>query len=350
MVPLPNRKSGEVLVKVRASTVSLSDCEARKGAVKDIKLSPFVIPGACFCGQVALTERKSAFSKIGPGDIVISLCGSGSNARYLCITKDALVKVPKKINPDEAACLAESYLMAFQVLHLNHKSSMRYKDNSMRGQSILIMVGGFSDLCRALIELTNAAGADCCYVIVDEKEFSAVSSCGAIPLLKDPQQWLTLVGKQIDLLISCNDHGLRTEKITRDHLKALNNEGEIILFGKPGDKKLPFLHLETNGPSRLICKSNHRSVKDRSQLYNVFDAWGKDMKQCKKDLEHLLKLLQTNRLRPPILRRLPLTKVATAHSIVESKILPGFLVCLPWVHERGSRYSRSFSGSDRLEV
>lgn len=349
MVPMPNRKAGEVLVKVRASTVSVSDCEARKGATKQVQLSPYIIPGTAFCGQVALTEKKPAFSKIGSGDIVISLCSSGCNARYLCIPRDSLVKVPKKVNPDEAACLAETYLMAFQILHLNHRSSMRYKDNSLRGQSILIMVGGFSDLCRALVELTNAAGADCCYVLVDDKEFPAVSSCGAVPLMKDPQQWLTLIGKQIDLMVACNDHDLRTETMTRDHLKALNSEGEIVIFGKPGDKSLPFLHLETNGPSRLICKTNHRSLKDRSHVYNVFDSWGKDIKQCKKDLEHLLKLLQTNRLRPPVLRRLPLTKVATAQSIVESKILPGFLVCLPWVHERASKRSSSFSGS-RLEV
>jgi NADPH:quinone reductase-like Zn-dependent oxidoreductase len=333
-IPSPNRKVGEVLVKVKACTISFSDCEVRRGARTEVELSPYIIPGTAFCGQIPLTEKKSSFSKIVPGDVVISLRRSGSNARYVCAPKDHLVKVPRKINPEEAACLVETYLTAFQALHLGHKSAIRYRDNSLKGRTILIMVGGFSCLSRALMEVANAGGVECCYVLVEKDEFEATSKFGAIPLSKDPQQWLTLVGKQIDLLVACNDHDMRTESVTKDHLKALNNEGEVVFIGKPGvDNCLPFTENSATSASKLICKRSRRNLQDRCQSYNVFDAWDKDLQQSKRDLEHLLFLLKNHRVRPQVLQRLPLSKIATAQSIIESKKLSGYFVCLPWAQE-----------------
>lgn len=331
-IPSPNRKLGEVLVKVKACSISLSDCDVRRGARKEMELSPYIIPGTAFCGQIPLTEKKSAFSKIAPGDVVVSLRRSGSNARYVCAPKDHLVKVPPKIRADEAACLVETYLTAFQVLHLGRRSAIRYRDNSLKGRSILIMVGGFSSLSRALMETANAGGVGCCYVLVDKDEFEAVSKFGAIPLSKDPQQWLTLVGKQIDLLVACNDHEIRTQKITKHHLKALNNEGEVALIGKPGIYDCPpFTESTATSSSKLICKTSRRTLQDRCQMYNVFDAWDKDLKQGKRDLEHLFSLLKNHRVRPTVLQRLPLSKVAKAQALIETKKLSGHFVCLPWV-------------------
>eukprot|EP00980_Cylindrotheca_fusiformis_P010712 scaffold2401_cov111-Cylindrotheca_fusiformis.AAC.4 len=343
-IPCPNRKAGEVLIKVQACSISLFDCEVRRGTREEMQLSPYIIPGTAFCGQIPVTEKKSTFSRIAPGDVVISLLRSGSNARYVCAPKDHLVKVPPKIKPEEAACLVETYLTAFQVLHLSHKSSMRYRDNSLKGQSILIMVGGFSSLSRAFTEVAKIAGVECCYVLVEKNEFQATSKFGAIPLSKDPQQWLTLVGNQIDLLVACNDHKTRTETISRDHLKALNREGEIVLIGRSGVEDFSqILEQKTSKASKLICKSSRRTLHDRCQMYNVFDSWDKDLKQSKRDLEHLLVLLKKNKVRPPVQKRISLSEVAKAQSMIESKRLAGHLVCLPWGSE-------SIQSKDRNET
>lgn len=334
--PTPNHKAGEVLVKVRSSSVSISDCDIRRGARPEVKLSPYIIPGTAFCGQIPKSEKKSAFSKIVPGDLVMSLQLKGSNARYVCAPKDQLVKVSQAVNPDEALCLAETYLTAFQTLHLGQKSSLRYHENSLKGRSVLIMVGGYSSLARAFIEVANAGGVDCCYVITKEKDFSTVAKLGAIPLARDPHQWLTLVGRQVDLIVACDDHRLHTEVITKDHLKALNNEGEVVIIGQPGvDKSLPFEESTKGHVSKLICKSNRPTLQDRSQSYNVFDSWDKDIKQSKRDLEYLLSLLEKRKVRPQVIQKIPLSKIAKAQSIVDSKRLPGYFVCLPWTDENG---------------
>ena len=310
----------------------MSDCEIRRGEWSEVRLSPFIIPGVAFVGQIHKSEKKSPFHRLQPGDIVMSLVKSGSNARYMCAQRDQLVKVPKNLDPAEVVCLAETYLSAFQALHLGHKTAgIRYRGNSMKGASILILGAGTA-LGQALIEVALAAGAEHVYATAKEKQFDAVSDVGGIPLTKDPQDWLTLIGRRITTIV-CVDSGLYAETVSAEHLKALNKDGQVVIMGAPG--------IETTAnnmqaskkilPSNLICTSAKRSLRLRSQYYNVFDKWEIDIKMCKRDLSHLIDLLQSKALRPTVLERIPLAKVAKAQSIIESKRLPGFIICDPWV-------------------
>jgi NADPH:quinone reductase-like Zn-dependent oxidoreductase len=293
-------------------------------------LSPYIIPGTAFVGIIHHTEKKSAFSSFKPGDSVMALVKSGCNARYMCISRDQLVKVPPKVDPDLAVCLAETYFTAFQALHLGQRTSTRYRDNALQGRSFLIM-GGYSSLGRALMELSLAGGADFCYALSKEKQFSAISRLGAIPLSKDPQDWLTLIGKQIGTIITVKDDGLYTEQVTKEHLKTLNNEGRVIVIGQPGVDNA--FQISSPSVSKLICKSHRNKLSERSQCYNAFDSLASDPKQSKKDLEHLLALLEQGRLAPEVLERIPLSKVAKAQRIVESKRMSGHIVCTPWTKE-----------------
>jgi D-arabinose 1-dehydrogenase-like Zn-dependent alcohol dehydrogenase len=219
---------------------------------------------------------------------------------------------------------------------------MRYRESSLKGQSILVMAGGYSALGRALMEVALAGGADFCYALAKEKQFESISRLGAIPLSKDPQDWLTLIGKQIGMIVTVNDGrcGLYNEQVTKEHLKALKNqEGQVVILGQPGvDNSIARHGVSSSSPntipSKLICKSHRSKLQDRSISYNVFDAWTMDSKQCKRDLEHLLTLLEKCRLNPEVLERIPLSKVAKAQSIVESKRMSGHIVCSPWMPQQ----------------
>ena len=87
---------------------------------------------------------------------------------------------------------------------------------------------------------------------------------------------------------------------------------------------------------------------NRSFAYNVFDSWDSDPKLARKDLEHLVGLLEKGRLTPEVLERVPLSKVAKVHSILESKKVPGYIVCNPWMQEalpkRPRRYPQRQQG------
>jgi NADPH:quinone reductase-like Zn-dependent oxidoreductase len=150
---------------------------------------------------------------------------------------------------------------------------------------------------------------------------------GAIPLSRDPQQWLTLIGSKIEIIVSVRG-GLSGEEVTKEHLKALNNDGQVTIIGQQGVQHT--VEIASPNPQNLLCTSGRKKIQDRSQSYNVFDHWAADYKQSKKDLAHLLELLQGRLVNPKVLERIPLSKVAKAQSIVEAKRLSGFIVCEPW--------------------
>ena len=254
----------------------------------------------------------------------------GCNARYLCIAKEQLIKVPSKVAPDQAVCLAETYLTAFQCLHLGQKAHIRYRDNSLKDRSFLIM-GAYSPLGRALVELAVAGNASFVYALAKDKQFGALSRLGAIPLSKDPQDWITLIGKQIDTIITVKDGGLYTEQVTKDHLKTLNRDGQVIVVGQPGADNA--FTIASPNASKLVCKSHRNKLNERSQCYNVFDSQASNPKQSKKDIQHLFKLLEERHIAPEVLEHIPLSKVAKAQSIVESKRMFGHIVCKPWTKE-----------------
>ena len=75
-------------------------------------------------------------------------------------------------------------------------------------------------------------------------------------------------------------------------------------------------------------------MSNRSHTFDIFEQWENNLELCKKDLVHLLKLVQQGELHPKILDRIPLSKVARAHELLESKRLTGFLICEPWMQSK----------------
>ena len=86
----------------------------------------------------------------------------------------------------------------------------------------------------------------------------------------------------------------------------------------------------------LACGKNKalQKILRNSSSYDVYEEWETNLELCKKDLSHLLKLLERKSIKPEVLDRLPLNKVARAHELLEMKQLPGFLVCEPWMESK----------------
>lgn len=396
-LPEPRSRNGEVMVRVEASTVSASDCAIRRGEWEKISLNPYIIPGVALIGRVHSDGRKqrrsnSSFSfssPIQPGDMVMSLVSSGANARYVCLPKTQLVKVPPKLRLDEAVCLVETYLTAFQVLHLGYRGQSRYQEYSLDGRSILVL-GGYSALGKALIELSIAGGAEYCYASACQpsdrtrkggtaaapsarRQFETLTKWGAIPLSSDPQDWLTLIGRQIDLLVTVYDpseQAIYNEVVSDDHCKALRKDGQIVVIcTHPGMNKeeeqedvfvdLPRMGRHNHNPFRIpALRTNPRDklFEERTVWYNVFDSWDRNKPDrhghggktvAKRDLEYLLELLEQNRLHPEVLETIPLSKVGKAQFILENKRLAGHLVCAPWLKQQTAVLTPAMTGNGR---
>jgi len=366
--PSPDLRRNEVQVKINASTISATDCAIRRGEWKHMSMDPYIIPGVVVVGKVMGREKKSSWpsSSIEAGDTVVSLVQSGGNARYICLQKKNIVKVPKKLNPRRVACLAETYLSAFQALHLGQRGGMRYQDKCLQGQSILVM-DGYSPFGKAVIELSRIAGASLCYALILEhpnkkknektdmhQKYKKVEQWGGVPLSNEPQDWLTLIGRQIDIFVTTVDPeqcNRENDPITAEHWKALKKDGSVhAICTQPGLTEAEQRDLilgprssnkgrDTKGFRIPSCRPGGREkMADRTIYYNLFDAWNGDRAQkatVRKDLDHLMKLMEIGLVHPDIADVLPLSKIGKAQRSIEHKKITGegHLICSPWMTE-----------------
>jgi NADPH:quinone reductase-like Zn-dependent oxidoreductase len=278
-----------------------------------------------------IKDRDSTRYDLYPCQTVLSLVKWGGNARYAPVPPSHLVKVPDAVDPAQAACLPQTYLTAFQILHFGQLGAIRYRENSLRGKSVLIVGGMADNMGRAIIDLALNAGAANIYATAKKKHWSTLIDLGIMPLSQAPHEWILRLEGMIDLVLASNG-GLR-EDVTATHCRALCENGHLILSGNRlvgkdivvGDWKLQ--------QSQLICNKNKSlsRLMSRTHSYDVFEQWEKNLDTCKKDLTHLLKLLERGVIKPKILDRIPLNKVGKAHEALFSKRLRGFLVCEPWL-------------------
>jgi NADPH:quinone reductase-like Zn-dependent oxidoreductase len=316
----------EVVVKIEASTVSTTDLQIRRGDFwgenSEHALNLPIVPGVAFAGKVHQTTQSGYRTGLNVGDRVTSLVQVGANSRHLCISSKHLVKVPDELrDPCIVACIPEIYLTAFQALHMGQKNGARYRKTSLAGKCILVL-GGATVLGRALIEVAVAAGCGTVYATGKEKQFDAITQVGGAPLGRDPRQWRSTLVRKVDLVVGI-DNSVGASELKDEHIELLARNGRVILLcGPNSEDKTPLDLDELAELSKTGKKLYH---------YNVFDAWEADLKQGKRDLTHLLKLLADGSIRPKILERIPLNKVAKAQDLMEGKKLNGFILCEPWI-------------------
>jgi NADPH:quinone reductase-like Zn-dependent oxidoreductase len=249
----------------------------------------------------------------------------GGNARYLAVNASQFVKVPESVDPAEAACLAETYLTAFQALHYGQSNGLRYKKSALKGKQLLIVGTISSNMGRALSQLSSSASVDNVYATSKEKHYQRLTSLAILPLSLDPIHWFERLKGKIDLVISFN------EEITPLHFKTLTHSGEIIRISENGSVATMELEPFRRSPTKLSCGKKPWQNKGRANGYSVYKEWDYNLDRCKRDLEHLIHLLDERWVVPEVLDRIPLNKVPRAQELIESKNIPGFIVCEPWI-------------------
>lgn len=333
-VPLPSpisRKSKEkdVIIQVEASTVSQTDCSIRCGewwGSDSISLpnSPGVdVVGRIYCLDPE-TKRRTGFMK---GERVMSLVQWGGNARYLPLDAAKLVKVPEYVDPAMAVCLAETYLTAFQVLHINTPNDERYGVLPLIENRILIIGKAITNLGRAISELGKMAGGKV-FALAKERHFEKVSSIGIRPRDVDSLDWWDELCGKIDTIV-CID-----EDVPTIYYKLLKKLGRVVMIRSPANSNI------RTGPSKSKSKKkNERKLKrqpqqelpDTTKIYDVYTEWKTNLDQCKADLNHLIDKLVEKDIQPQVLDRIPLGRVGQAQQLIKGRSIKGYIVCEPWL-------------------
>ena len=142
----PAPKSGEVLVRVHASSVNRPDIVQREGKY----------PPPAGDSEILGLEVAGVIDALGPdvsgwqvGDRVMTLVGGGGYAEHAVAYAIHLIPIPESMSFEEAACVCESYITAF----LNLFMVAGLQD----GETVLLHGGGGGvntaavQLCKALV-------------------------------------------------------------------------------------------------------------------------------------------------------------------------------------------------------
>ncbi len=219
------RSEGPIDIVIAVQAVSVSSRRVT-GDIPIDNLALDLTSGHAIVGIIR--EKGKAVEGYEVGDRVAAIVQSLSqNPRYTKVSADVVVRVPCGVDSADAASCAYTYLRAFQSLNHGDPFRQRYTQNSLRGQSILI-IDGMGQTGQATIQLAKIAGAKKVYAIGDESHHRFLESLGSIPL--NPNDWITSVEKEMDLVI---------DSVQSDHYKqftagkALKPNGKLVCVGTP---------------------------------------------------------------------------------------------------------------------
>lgn len=213
----------DIVIAVQTSTISSR--KVRKDLRLD-NLSLDLTSGHAIVGVVR--DLGSEVRHLEEGDRVVTIVESlTDNPRFAKIPADLAVKVPYGVDSADAASCAYNYLIGFQSINHGVTFRERYSNQSLVGQSILIIDGtGINGI--ATIQLAINAGAEEVYAIGDEEHHEFLKDLGAIPI--SPDDWNEDIESKFDLVID----SVQAEHYSQQKAaKVLNPEGKYVCVGTP---------------------------------------------------------------------------------------------------------------------
>ncbi|HET7418801.1 MAG TPA: NAD(P)-dependent alcohol dehydrogenase [Candidatus Dormibacteraeota bacterium] len=302
-VPKPEPKEGEVLVRVRASTVNRLDVHTREANVSNGRAISVVsrlisgvraprrrILGSEFAGEVEAVG--AGVGEFKPGDEVFGLTGLryGAHAEYVAVrARSRIALKPANMSFEEAAAVPDGFTNALGCLRQTHLAP---------GRTVLVY-GASGSIGVAGVQLARHHGADITAVLT-EKNFELLRSLGAREVIDYTRQDFTTNGKRYDVIFDAvGKHSFARAK------GSLNPGG---------------WYLATDGMRNLLLTPWTRLFGDKKVSFTVGSP------HPKQDMAFLKRLIESGEYRAVIDRRYPMDEVVEATAYVESQQKVGNVV------------------------
>jgi NADPH2:quinone reductase len=166
-VPTPVPGPGEVLIKVRATSINFPDLLLCQGKYQ-LKLEPPFTPGMDISGIVdAIGPDVTAFA---PGDEVCGGARFGGFAEYAIVHTDGLQKKPDNLSFDQAASYSAAYLTAYVAL---------VRRGRLQAGETLLVHGASGGVGMAAVDVGKLLGATVIATGGSDEKLAQVKSYGA---------------------------------------------------------------------------------------------------------------------------------------------------------------------------
>jgi NADPH:quinone reductase-like Zn-dependent oxidoreductase len=289
---MPSPKDDEVLIKVRATTVTPSDCAFRSG-------KPFIsrffvglrrpkhIPGDVLAGEIEAVGKNVRRFKVGDRVYGSSGTSFGSQAAYTSLSEDeALAPMAVNASFEEAAAISDGGLTALPFL--------RDRGGIKSGHKVLIN-GASGSIGTIAVQLAKHFGAEVTGVC-STSNLEMVRSLGADKVIDYTKEDFTKSGEAYDIIFDA------VGKSSFARCKGSLRTGGIYLTTLPTTSVLVRM-LWPLGPSRKKA---------------CFVATGlRPPSEKARDLAILNGLVEAGKLRAVIDQRYPMEEIVEAHRYVE---------------------------------
>jgi NADPH2:quinone reductase len=295
-MPTPVAGPGEVRVKVAWSGVNPSDVKSRAGLRSQSLPFPRIIPHSDGAGLIDQVGPDVASTRIGERVWIWNAAWMrpfGTAAQYVVLPSEQAVPLPQHTDLAVGACLGIPALTAYHAVTV---------DGGIAGKNVLV-AGGAGAVGQYAIQLAKIKGAQRVIATVSGPEKAAAASEAGADITLNyrtddlPAAIADVTGGQgIDRIVEVD----LAANIHQD-IALLRPDGEVIVYGSGAPEiSVPF--------SPAIRKGVHLYF---FIVYNLNDP------VRRRAIDDLTALLEGNRLHHAIATRLPLSRIAEAHELVE---------------------------------
>ncbi|MDU8910002.1 NAD(P)-dependent alcohol dehydrogenase [Aestuariicoccus sp. MJ-SS9] len=299
-LPTPAPGPKEVLIRVRASSLTTADWRLRASAFPRLMWLPGrlmfglfrprdTVRGSDIAGEVVAVGH--AVTRFSPGDRIFGNIGQGGHAEYALASEDAtLLHTPDSLDDASAAALPFGAIAA--LVFLRDVAQVR------PGQNVLI-VGGSGGVGAYAVQIARDLGA----------HVTAVASAANARLMRELGAERTIDYRTENVAGSVDRYDLVFDTVGATTLpqmrRALRRNGLFLPLNFTGAEIWQLLRSKLLGGPRIVLHVNGDS---------------------RDDLQWLLDAVTEGRLRPVIDRRFPLDRIVEAHRHVEGRHRRGAVV------------------------
>jgi NADPH:quinone reductase-like Zn-dependent oxidoreductase len=233
-LPTPTPRRGEILIKVKASSLTLGDCELRE--MKPVSIFWLFVRlligvtkprkgvfGQEFSGVIESVSPDSSPWKVGDEVFGATDASFGAHAEYMCISeKTCFVEKPQNISYAEAATLPCGALNALPLL----------RSVDLRSKESLLIVGAGGSIGNAAIQIAKHLGSHVTGVDQAHK-LATMQSLGADKVIDYESEDYFHSGHTYDVIFD-----VAGKNPFRSFLPLLNEHGRLILANPTGSSLL----------------------------------------------------------------------------------------------------------------
>ncbi len=297
----------EARIKALAVPVCLPDVQARYGQSPFRLKVPFV-PGYAVIGNIDAVGRE--VTKFAVGDRVAALTVYGAYAEYIYWDAEALLPVPRTLEPAKAIPLLLNYIVAYQTMH----RSARVK----AGDKVLI-IGASGGIGTALLQLGKLAGLKM-YGIASKSKHSILAEYGATLIDYRTQDFVEVIRRAEPEGLDAVFDGMGGDYFGRGY-SLLRGGGKLVCYGNPLSISSTFKLLGQTALYNLL--PNGKSAAVYGTGLSRFNR-----RPFLEDWAALFQMLEEGKIDPVIAARFPLLEAAKANALLESGQVVGNIVLL----------------------